>query len=270
MNLKLAFVEGPREGESVEYKPGSTIRIGRLVRGNEIAIKDVGISTKHIRIVSESEKWIIYDLGSRNGTILNSETLDRDTPVNLRHGDVIKLGGDTSIVVNFEADAQAQEHKLPPRPRRNNRRLPVADPDPDPVESVQEKPTRKRRSAKEDEHEPPKRSKKLEDIAKEVNSRVTRSRRKMDEEVPVEKKGNSRSRGGNKNTENLGLEENVEEKRPLRATRSKKRELGGDCFLELEMVLTKPVKAVQRRRRWSQIRMLKKKMRHLSRWRLRH
>ncbi|KAL0744648.1 hypothetical protein Bca4012_086161 [Brassica carinata] len=42
--LKLLFVQGPRDGESLEYKPGSTIRIGRIVRGNEITVKDAGVS----------------------------------------------------------------------------------------------------------------------------------------------------------------------------------------------------------------------------------
>lgn len=298
--LKLEFVQGPRDGDSLEYKPGSTIRIGRIVRGNEIAIKDKGISTKHLRIDSDSEKWIIHDLGSSNGTILNSETLDPDTPVNLRHGDVIKLGEYTSIVVNFvsDVDVQAQEHKLPPRPRRNNRRLPVPDPDPDPIEPVQEKPTKRTSRAS--------RSKNLElEIEKEVKiPRVGRPRKnekkvaitnvvqeeeEEEEEAPEEKKGNSRVRRGTntESVENLGLNsikleiedtpkgveisamkratrskqienaclgmknvkiedsaiEDKDEKRISRATRSKKKEVGGDSFLELEMVLNQARKS---------------------------
>ncbi|KAJ4898598.1 SMAD/FHA domain-containing protein [Raphanus sativus] len=255
--LKLAFVKGPREGETLEYKPGSTIRIGRVVRGNEIAIKDAGISTKHIRIVSDSENWIIHDLGSSNGTTLNSESLDADTPVTLRQGDEIKLGEYTSIVVSFETDVQEEEEpKLPPRPRRNTRRLPVADPDP-----VQEKPTRKGRSARQEEPEPPK--------------RTTRATKEAEESVPVEKKGKSRARGGRKNAEDvlnsikLEVEEDtpkgvemsamkrvtrssrkignakseedtsLEEMRiPSRATRSKRKEVGGDSYLDLDMVLS--------------------------------
>ncbi|KAL1211383.1 FHA domain-containing protein [Cardamine amara subsp. amara] len=230
--LKLEFTQGPRAGESLEYKPGSTIRIGRIVRGNQIAIKDAGISTKHIRIESDSENWVIHDLGSSNGTILNSDTLDPDTPVNLRHGDTIKLGEYTSIVVNFVSDVQAQEHKLPPRPRRNKKRFTV----PDPVELVQEKPKRRgsrlpkqdNASSKEngDEHELPKRTRSsrkrtVEDIAdkekelevevendKKVNSRAGRPRKKeisaivKEVEVPVEKKVNSRVRRG-KNTKSF-------------------------------------------------------------------
>ncbi|CAN6809318.1 unnamed protein product [Brassica oleracea] len=257
LKLALALVKGPREGESFEYKPGSTIRIGRFVRGNEIAIKDAGISTKHLRIVSDSENWIILDLGSSNGTMLNSESLDADAPATLRHGDEIKLGEYTSIVVSFETDVQAEEEevepKLPPRPRRNTRRR-LPDPEPDPV---QEKPT---------QPEPPKRG------------RATRSKvaiTKVEEEaVAVEKKGNSRARGGKKKNAEAVLDSNkleiedtptpkgvdisakkrgtrssrqvgnvksedtaLEEMR--RTTRSKRKEIGGDdSFLDLDMVLS--------------------------------
>ena len=253
--LKLAVVKGPREGESFEYKPGSTIRIGRFVRGNEIAIKDAGISTKHLRIVSDSENWIIHDLGSSNGTMLNSESLDADAPATLRHGDEIKLGEYTSIVVSFETDVQAEEEeeepKLPPRPRRNTRRLPVSDPDP-----VQEKPT---------QPEPPKRG-------RATRSKVAITKEEEEAAVAVEKKGNSRARGGKKKNAEAVLDSNkleiedtpkgveisamkrgtrssrqvgnvksedtaLEEMR--RTTRSKRKEIGGDdSFLDLDMVLS--------------------------------
>ncbi|CAG7878558.1 unnamed protein product [Brassica rapa] len=252
--LKLAFVQGPRDGESLEYKPGSTIRIGRIVRGNEIVVKDAGVSTKHLRIVSDSENWIVHDLGSSNGTILNSEPLDSDTPVILRHGDVIKLGECTSIVVNFETDAQVEEeeHKLPPRPRRNNRRL--------------------RRVGR------PRKNEKKVAVMKEE-----------EEAVPVEKKGNSKAKSFDLNpikleiedtrigveisemkrgtrssrqmrNECLGLEENVkcedtvieEKRRPSRATRSKKEAIGGDSFLELEMVLNQAKKSRAKKKKTEQ------------------
>ncbi|EOA32415.1 hypothetical protein CARUB_v10015687mg [Capsella rubella] len=322
--LKLEFTQGPRAGDSLGFKPGSTIRIGRIVRGNEIAIKDAGISTKHLRLVSDSENWIIHDLGSSNGTILNSETIDPDNPINLSHGDEIKLGEYTSIVVNFVSDVQApQEHKLPPRPRRNNKRLAVSDPDPDPIESVQEKPKRTRRSSKQEESELPKRTraskkKTLEEIVdkeeevevkveKKVNSRVGRPQKNAnsaitkEDELPEDERGNSRVQRG-KNSEsvqNLGLDsiklevedtpkrveisevksrkratrskqiENAclglgnvktedtvlevkDAKRATRATRSTKNEIGGDSFLELEMVLSLARKSRAKRRKMEQ------------------
>jgi len=330
--LKLDFTQGPRAGDSLGFKPGSTIRIGRIVRGNEIAIKDAGISTKHLRIVSDSENWIIHDLGSSNGTILNFDTIDSDTPVNLSHGDEIKLGEYTSILVNFGSDVvQApQEHKLPPRPRRNNKRLAASDPDPDPIESVQEKPKCTRGSSKQEENELPKstrasRKKNLDDIAdkeeeldveieKVVKARVGRPRKNAgsaiakeeevveekkrvgrprknassaiteEEEVVEEKKGNSRARRGknseivqksiklevedtpkaveisevksrkrvtrSKQIENecFGLEVK-DEKRTTRSTRSKTTEIGGDSFLELEMVLNQARKSRAKRKK---------------------
>ncbi|CAN8260663.1 unnamed protein product [Cochlearia groenlandica] len=243
--LKLVIVQGPREGDSLVYNPGSIVRIGRFVRGNEIAIKDAGISTKHLRIVSDSENWIINDLGSSNGTILNSDAIDPDTPVILRHGDVIKLGEYTSIVVEFlVADVTAQENKLPPRPKRNiNKRVPVSDPNPD-LDPVQEKPTRNPRSVKQDAHGLPKRarakkSKAVEEIAdNETKLAITKEE---EEVVPVEKKANSKAQKG-KDTYIVKLEventpKGVEISDMKRATRSNKKEIGGDSFQELEMVL---------------------------------
>ncbi|KAH0928013.1 hypothetical protein HID58_020269 [Brassica napus] len=193
--LKLAFVQGPRDGESLEYKPGSTIRIGRIVRGNEIVVKDAGVSTKHLRIVSDSENWIVHDLGSSNGTILNSEPLDSDTPVILRHGDV-----------------EEEEHKLPPRPRRNNRRL--------------------RRVGR------PRKNEKKVAVMKEEEEADTR--------IGVEISEMKR--------ENVKCEDTVieEKRRPSRATRSKKEAIGGDSFLELEMVLNQAKKSRAKKKKTEQ------------------
>ncbi|CDY57528.1 BnaA05g33570D [Brassica napus] len=197
--LKLAFVQGPRDGESLEYKPGSTIRIGRIVRGNEIVVKDAGVSTKHLRIVSDSENWIVHDLGSSNGTILNSEPLDSDTPVILRHGDV-----------------EEEEHKLPPRPRRNNRRL--------------------RRVGR------PRKNEKKVAVMKEEEEADTR----IGVEISEMKRG---TRSKNVKCEDTVIEE---KRRPSRATRSKKEAIGGDSFLELEMVLNQAKKSRAKKKKTEQ------------------
>ena len=44
--LKLIIEKGPRGGETLEYQPGSAIRIGRVV--NNLPIKDSDISSKHL------------------------------------------------------------------------------------------------------------------------------------------------------------------------------------------------------------------------------
>ncbi|PRQ18953.1 putative transcription factor interactor and regulator FHA-SMAD family [Rosa chinensis] len=112
--LKLEVLKGPREGETLEYRPRSKVRIGRVVRGNNLAIKDSGISTNHLIIHSDSEsgKWMIRDLDSSNGTVVNDTKLKPDTPLELNDGDEIKIGEYTSISVHIDG------HRLRRNPRR--------------------------------------------------------------------------------------------------------------------------------------------------------
>ncbi|KAL6335507.1 hypothetical protein AAG906_029750 [Vitis piasezkii] len=93
--LKLIIEKGPRGGETLEYQPGSAIRIGRVV--NNLPIKDSGISSKHLSFQFESGKWVVRDLDSSNGTLLNNAQLPLDSPTHLHDLDSIKIGESTSI-----------------------------------------------------------------------------------------------------------------------------------------------------------------------------
>ncbi|EXB55546.1 FHA domain-containing protein [Morus notabilis] len=115
MALKLVVTNGPREGETLEYKPGATVRIGRIVRGNNLPIKDSGISSKHLTIGSESGKWILRDLDSSNGTFLNDKQIDPNAAVDLRDGDVVKIGEQTSISVKIDEFEGSQLWRNPRR-----------------------------------------------------------------------------------------------------------------------------------------------------------
>ncbi|KAF9673539.1 hypothetical protein SADUNF_Sadunf10G0034700 [Salix dunnii] len=115
--LKLTMVQGPREGETLEFRPGSTVRIGRVVRGNNVTIKDAGVSSKHLVIVSESGKWSLQDLDSSNGTTLNSSILSPYKSFDLRDGDTIKLGESTSILVQFNVHEETSQLRRNPRRR---------------------------------------------------------------------------------------------------------------------------------------------------------
>uniref|UniRef100_A0A0V0IM18 Putative FHA domain-containing protein-like n=1 Tax=Solanum chacoense TaxID=4108 RepID=A0A0V0IM18_SOLCH len=101
--LHLIMEKGPLSGQNLVYKPGSKIQIGRGVRGNTLPIKDEGISSKHLRIQFESGFWVINDLGSSNGTFLNTIALDPSRPTKLTDGDIIKIGEETSIKVKIDA-----------------------------------------------------------------------------------------------------------------------------------------------------------------------
>ncbi|XP_021290977.1 FHA domain-containing protein At4g14490-like [Herrania umbratica] len=116
--ITLIIVQGPRQGETIGFPPGSTIRIGRIMRGNNVPIKDAGVSSKHLTIESESGKWILRDLGSSNGTALNSIVLPAETPFDLHDGDTLKLGETTSILIKIDGrgeEVAESRRRNPPR-----------------------------------------------------------------------------------------------------------------------------------------------------------
>jgi pSer/pThr/pTyr-binding forkhead associated (FHA) protein len=115
--LRLTVELGPREGETLEFRPGSTVRIGRVVRGNNVTIKDAGISSKHLVIVSESGKWSLQDLNSSNGTTLNSTVLSPYKSFDLRDGDTFKLEELTSILVQINVHEETSQLRRNPRRR---------------------------------------------------------------------------------------------------------------------------------------------------------
>nr|GLL43304.1 uncharacterized protein LOC109187176 isoform X4 [Ipomoea trifida] len=122
--LKLTMEKGPLAGQAVEFKPGISVRVGRVVRGNNLTITDSGISSKHLTIEFNSSdgKWFIRDLGSSNGTFLNDGKLDSSCPACLSDCDVVKIGELTSIKVQIGDAARA-----PTRSRRNAGRKAATD-----------------------------------------------------------------------------------------------------------------------------------------------
>jgi serine phosphatase RsbU (regulator of sigma subunit) len=72
----------------------TTVSIGRA-SDCTIPIKDRYLSRRHAEIVMDNGAWLVKDLGSANGTYLNGNRVERDSP--LKNGDRIRLG-DTEIV----------------------------------------------------------------------------------------------------------------------------------------------------------------------------
>nr|GLL46686.1 uncharacterized protein LOC109187176 isoform X4 [Ipomoea trifida] len=122
--LKLTMEKGPLAGQAVEFKPGIAVRVGRVVRGNNLTITDSGISSKHLTIEFNSSdgKWVIRDLGSSNDTFLNDGKLDPSCAACLSDCDVVKIGELTSIKVQIGDCARA-----PTRSRRNAGRKAAID-----------------------------------------------------------------------------------------------------------------------------------------------
>lgn len=70
----------------LDWRDGLTI--GRKI-GNQIALKDGLVSSRHCQIVRRKGSWYVEDLNSTNGTFLNDK---RVTRAPFRPGDVLKLG----------------------------------------------------------------------------------------------------------------------------------------------------------------------------------
>ncbi len=57
----------------------------------QICLEDEFVSQLHARVVNNQGHYILEDLGSTNGTFVNGRKINY--PVDLRHGDRIKIGG---------------------------------------------------------------------------------------------------------------------------------------------------------------------------------
>lgn len=83
---------------------GPTISLGRAVECT-VPIKDRYLSRRHAEIVFHGGEWVVRDLGSVNGTLLNGTRIV--LPVPLRPGDRIMLG-DSEVV--FETGDETTSH----------------------------------------------------------------------------------------------------------------------------------------------------------------
>lgn len=78
-----------RNGALLELKPITTL--GALA-DNTLVVRDKFISGHHARLSWDGVGWTLEDLGSRNGTKVNSNPIQPHAPVQLANGALIGLG----------------------------------------------------------------------------------------------------------------------------------------------------------------------------------
>lgn len=84
--LVVEYAAGHKAGST--YDLAGEVTIGR---GNvEIVIEDPFVSTRHAKIERQANLFVIEDLGSTNGTLVNGEQLAGLHP--LHNGDLIQIG----------------------------------------------------------------------------------------------------------------------------------------------------------------------------------
>ena len=74
---------------------GAKLSIGRHSE-NDIVLKDMSVSRHHATIEVRGQKLLVFDAGSKNGTIVNGI---KAKSAELYHGDVVKIGKNCSIKV---------------------------------------------------------------------------------------------------------------------------------------------------------------------------
>ncbi len=87
---RLIVTNGPRAGQNfpLSEKDEGT-NIGRDAQGNEISLDDPQMSRYNSRIKLENGVFVIYDLASTNGTLVNGQKILKQP---LKNGDEIKIG----------------------------------------------------------------------------------------------------------------------------------------------------------------------------------
>jgi pSer/pThr/pTyr-binding forkhead associated (FHA) protein len=115
----LRFESGEHAGREVALTAERTT-LGRRP-DNALSFNDVKVSGVHVEIVRDGDGFVLRDLGSTNGTLLDGRKI---TEVALGHGDRVRIGAndfqfvDLRKGMNGEASAAAlpdRAHELPPR-----------------------------------------------------------------------------------------------------------------------------------------------------------
>jgi pSer/pThr/pTyr-binding forkhead associated (FHA) protein len=102
--FQLVMHSGPNPGKIFELVQDE-LTIGRDI-GNRIVINDPEVSRKHARLTLQTGAYVIEDLGSTNGTFVNSQRLIG--PHMLRPGETIMLGEKISLeyeILGFDPNA---------------------------------------------------------------------------------------------------------------------------------------------------------------------
>jgi uncharacterized protein (TIGR02996 family) len=108
--LFAVVVSSPSGSEQRFVFDKPEITIGR-VPGNDVVLPHASVSRRHARIVVKSEKFILVDLKSTNGTLVNGRRLT--SPLVITEQDLISIG-DLRIAIEEEEGPTTEWFPAPP------------------------------------------------------------------------------------------------------------------------------------------------------------
>jgi len=100
----LTITNGPQEGQVIALLL-EDLKVGRatLNANWEIVLQDPTVSRPHARFLKEDSQWMLFDLGSANGTAVNSTPVTGEDPYKLKTGDTIAFGATMTLFrIGFE------------------------------------------------------------------------------------------------------------------------------------------------------------------------
>jgi transcriptional regulator with GAF, ATPase, and Fis domain len=100
---RLIVLTGPLRGTERPLSEGLLV-IGRDL-SSDLCIKDRALSRHHCRVVLENGTYVVEDMGSRNGTMVNDRPAEKHI---LKDGDRIQIGGSLLLFVEGEWPRQIE------------------------------------------------------------------------------------------------------------------------------------------------------------------
>lgn len=100
----LKIVAGPRQGMNVPLSATTPLTIGR--KRGELLIDDPMVSGLHAQVVPREGGWVLQDLGSTNGTLLDGRLVREEA---LRPGAEIGIGATRLVLFVGLPEAEADE-----------------------------------------------------------------------------------------------------------------------------------------------------------------
>ena len=107
MRPRLLVLSGPLKDSTVPLSEGE-ITIGREA-SNGIAISDPSVSRKHCLLTGQDGRFLVRDLDSRNGTLVNRAAVDEQW---LQHGDEIAAGDSSFLFLLEEEEISPAEARV--------------------------------------------------------------------------------------------------------------------------------------------------------------
>jgi len=108
--IDISFLQGPRANEEpCKISKIETTNIGRSRQNDICILQDEMVSRKHGKIIPKARRYMLQDLGSINGTFINTKQVATQTTVQLRLGDEVEMGNSVFKIVLVVPDPNEDE-----------------------------------------------------------------------------------------------------------------------------------------------------------------